>query len=430
MQSLQDKPIHNHLLQIASIFSADFSAAQRMEIPGTPEYAAFEQELARLQQELETLDWQLRQLLEEENIAFTETLEGVTWGDRLMTLVDSLIQYVAGAFDAGKISAEKQSHYEDIKDRRQKIQAEYEYLKEQAAAMNTVIQSVSSEVSLAANMPLVGGTVIHQAEAWDPETRMYSVGVVLCWSKQLQVAACATLSGEAVEFPEAARGPSMSEWLQFLDYSEAIGPRQFLDDKGRFQMIGISAMPAGRNAPQDTRNRRIAELNAQAMTLLSLFADVEVASASALRSVIREDPSYSRTVSILKESMTQSFTGKSVSGLQPRRRVKTKHNESGRNIHVSVYAINADDAAKAIQMRDANALAAIRVHKEQNAQRISNSALTQRIEAAKSAVADRLGASDLRERTQPTTPADSKRDNVKSRNSREKTATPMPGIFF
>ncbi len=400
---------------IASIFSSDFSAVQRMEIPGTPEYAAFSEEFVPFQQELNALAMQLRQMQDEPQ-------KSATWVDNAMTLLDGQIQRIAFSFGAEGSTADKQPLYENVLSSYSALEDKYDKLMERAEKMR-ITQSTSSDVSLSTRMPLVGGTVVHQVESWDPDTRMYSVGVVLCWSKQLQVAACATLSGEAVAFPEAARGPSMGEWLKQLDYSEAIGPRQFLDDKGRFQMIGISAMPVGRNAPQDTRNRRIADLNAQAMTLLSLFADVDVASDSSIRNIITEDEqnfTYSHIARNLKEFMTQSFTGKSVSGLQPRRRVRTKHRRSGHNMHVSVYAISAEDAAKAMQMRDANALAVIRVHKDLNTQWMSSNAIVRGIEA---------GESGLRGHT-PAVPVDPNRVNVNSRNLLKKTAAPMPGIFY
>jgi len=63
-------------------------------------------------------------------------------------------------------------------------------------------------------------------------------------------------------------------------------------------------------------------------------------------------------------------------------RTKTIHALTGQEIHVSVYGITPEDAAVAVKMESANALAAIALHKDQAFRKARSEAMRQEIERA------------------------------------------------
>jgi hypothetical protein len=80
-------------------------------------------------------------------------------------------------------------------------------------------------------MPLLGSSVLTQAESWDKEEKIYSISLAVVWSPKLQENAVALATGEAV--PSSSKGKfSPQEWLAQQDLTTMIGPRRFTDNEG------------------------------------------------------------------------------------------------------------------------------------------------------------------------------------------------------
>ena len=134
----------------------------------------------------------------------------------------------------------------------------------------------TSESSVFAKMPLLGGTVIQQTESWNKTDKQYQVAVLVCWSIGLEEAARAAMTGEPLlTGPQGDKSDTVQEWIKKQDLGAMVGSRQYLDGKGQRHFLGITARPVSRNAAKDSENRDLAAESAQVMTVYSLFADVD-----------------------------------------------------------------------------------------------------------------------------------------------------------
>ena len=95
---------------------------------------------------------------------------------------------------ANKPDAATAAAYEKLRETCKEALMALNKLKQQASdEKSRVISQFTSELSVFAKMPLLGGTVIQQAESWNKSDKQYQVAVLVCWSNGLEEAARAAL---------------------------------------------------------------------------------------------------------------------------------------------------------------------------------------------------------------------------------------------
>ncbi|MDR1519557.1 MAG: hypothetical protein LBU23_05365 [Planctomycetota bacterium] len=357
---------------IIRFVNGEMSALDQIDVPGTDLYAALNQEYEAVRRRLDRQREIVAKLLANVNASEARALAGVTFDDRVNALMEAAIRRLDGEFDAGSIEAAQKERYAEAKKRYEEAWAEYEGLRLKAEAMRGEVRNAfSSSVSVQAKMPLTGAVVVQQAESWDGVAEQYQVAVLLCWSAELERAARAALSGEIPGAGEGqAGGQSLNDWLAGQDISLMVGPRQFLDDRGRRHFLGVAARPASPDAATDRNNRTIADLFAGQMAAFSLFADIDAfvearQLAETRNSGDLEKASDTAVAETLSERLTQKFEKMRIQGLAPLRRRTLRHPLTGQNLHVSVYGISPASAVTAMRLERRAALSAIAFNREQ-----------------------------------------------------------------
>lgn len=372
---------------IRSILS-DMSAIDQIDVPDTPPYEKLNAKYAALQERIRDQQTRLVALLERVDAAEAKALDGVTLGDRLNSLLEAVIKRIDSEFDAGNIEAAHRERFEATKLQYAEAMVEFESMREQAEAIKgSTTASFSSGATVHAAMPLIGSTVIQQAESWDEESKQYEVAVLLCWSAELEKAARATLSGDITVADGRTGQKNINEWLAGQDLGAMVGPRQFLDDQGQRYFIGVTARPVVRNTNIDMRNRTAADMFASQMAVFSLFADVDSYTNAQQMAMIgsSDDPDSMANTDVeesIAERLTQSFQNLTVQGLMPILRKRVRHAITGQNMHVSVYGINPAAAAAAMRRERQNALSAIAVNQNQAFRAARSQALSDAVRAS------------------------------------------------
>ncbi|MDR1534701.1 MAG: hypothetical protein LBU64_06320 [Planctomycetota bacterium] len=374
---------------IIRFINSDLSAMDQIDVPGTDLYAALNQEYEAVSQRIEAQRKNLVRLLAEVDTAEARALDEATTRDRVNALIEAAIKRLDGEFDAGALEEARRNRYEDAKRRYQEANAEYEALRRKAEALRGEASgSFASAVTVRAKMPLIGASVIQQAESWSEADRQYQVAVLLCWSAELEKSARAALSGLLPEGDAKAGGQSLAEWLAGQDLSAMVGPRQFLDAEGQRHFLGVTARPAARDAALDRNNRAIADLFASQMAIFSLFADVDSFAEARQLAQTRSsgdleqvsDVAVAETLSLL---LTQKFENMKVQGLSPVLRKRVRHAITGQDMHVSVFGISPKAAATAMKLERRAALSALAFNQEQAFAKARGKALAEAVTAAK-----------------------------------------------
>ena len=373
------------------------SASEQFETPGTDVYSQLNTEYEGIRQRLETLRQEVVKLLEQVNKAEAEALAGATTQDRINALLDAAITRLGVDFDSGKVAIDKQERFERIKAEYQNAKTQYDTLLQEANNVRgKVISEWKSSIVSESQMAVTGATVLHQYESWDKNTKQYEVAVLLCWSPQLELAARATLTNEPIDFKGAVGKYSLDNWLNDQDLSAMVGPRSFLDDRGQRHFLGISSRPyIAYNGDLDERQRESADAEAEAMVGFSLFADVlntrsaKLIAQNILSDDLDEDTTITKIVETLDQLWIQSYKEMNTHGVQPVRRTRVNHFLTGVDMHVSVYAISADEAASAMKIQEESARTAIAINKNQEWKRGRNEEIRRQIQAAQNDPASR-----------------------------------------
>lgn len=139
----------------------------------------------------------------------------------------------------------------------------------------------TSRVQFLAKHRIYGATVLLQSESnIDGE---YLMAVSLVWSMGLQKSAEELMSGRGVASTSRLGKYSLKEWLEKkIDPAIVVGPRQYVDNKGKRHFIGIVSMPYDEAAPARKRlmQERVLQMKGVASVAWSLRSDVETSSVS------------------------------------------------------------------------------------------------------------------------------------------------------
>ena len=107
--------------------------------------------------------------------------------------------------------------------------------------------TTTSKIEFLAKHQILGATVLLQSESnMDGE---YLMAVSLVWSKGLQKSAATIMSGRGAAATSTPGKYSLEEWMKKnIDPVLVVGPRQYVDNKGKRHFIGIVSMPCGKAA--------------------------------------------------------------------------------------------------------------------------------------------------------------------------------------
>ena len=213
---------------------------------------------------------------------------------------------------------------------------------------NAVTTSKSAYV---AQWPIFGVNILAQGESWDGKS--YHMAIAAVWSKTLHKAVKATLLGEAV--PGKPGKKSMGQWLEDRDLALVCGPRQFVNSDGTRVFLGIAAREIGVNAMRDQSNKQAAKASALSYLVFSLFSDVEqyVAHQAAMNLYENEDETASAEASEqINSRIAQRVDNRMIEGANEIYNDEVVHPLSGKQVYVSVYALDAKSAAKARVMAE------------------------------------------------------------------------------
>jgi hypothetical protein len=141
--------------------------------------------------------------------------------------------------------------------------------------------TTTSRVQFLAKHRILGASVLLQSESnLDGE---YLMAVSLVWSKGLQKSAAELMSGRGVKSASVPGKYTLKEWLkEKIDPALVVGPRQYVDNKGKRHFIGIVSMPCDKAVPprQMLTLERVLQIKGKATVAWSLRSDVETSSVS------------------------------------------------------------------------------------------------------------------------------------------------------
>jgi membrane-associated HD superfamily phosphohydrolase len=290
--------------------------------------------------------------------AQAEELRGVTFGDRLNSLLEATIKKLDETFDSQQITEDKKQRLSDVKkrlDKARKIEDDKQKLLEEvqnkiAELQGQVKKETRSAIETTSSMPLFGATTLMQVESFDDLRGQYNIASLVVWSPKLELEARGMLLGAGKGKPRKNK-ISIDEWLDKQNLSSMVGARRYLASDGSTNFMGISAVEYD---PDDSGSYSMLEeeaiLWAKQAAILSLKASVEsVKSAERLKRDIRgaDGKVESKILKDFSANIQESVKNLTIRGLETLRIEETVHEPTGKNIIVAVANVNSALAVKA-----------------------------------------------------------------------------------
>jgi len=349
----------------------------------TSEITNFENIVARLQHDS-------IELLEHADRARADVLRGVTLGDRLTFVVDTILSQFGRDFDATKIETDKREKYERLMAELTETQAKLNtYERHLQSIRRDPTQTYRNEVSGSGRETLLGVQVLEMEETWDPDNKEYEVAVLVVWSYQLQRLAIATLAGDVTVISDGPGEQSLTQWINSkgLILGAKIGSWRYVDNRGIVWYLGVSARPRSNNALENSINRERAEEFARAMALFSLFADIEVqvGALDNLDDFQSDQDTLTEIESRLDSSIVQKFPGRRVAGLGPVGPATREviHPITRLPINVAVYGVSSQSVASAMEAHKKSIENITEVNRNWEYQRGQIQGLNRKVEASR-----------------------------------------------
>ena len=287
---------------------------------------------------------ELAEAIAQYNAADARTVSEVTLNDRFNSFLDAVIKKIDSSYDPNAIAAAKKVDAEAakaeaavLKQKALALQAEYKVLEEAAAKLpKEPALETETTASMLSKMPLLGATVLTQAESWDPGTKQYSVAVAIVWSPKLQ--ACAAKIGTG-DFTAAGKPGKFTklDWVKAQDWSSMIGTRRFTDNKGNNYFVGIGAVDPGYGV-QANAKRMIAETLARKNVAMALIGDIV-----AQREMKQNLKVFADQTTATKQKIVDTISSKvdlHLKGCMSLAKKEVKHPITGKRIYVSAYYID------------------------------------------------------------------------------------------
>ena len=338
-------------VKIVEFMRTQMSATDQLSAPGTDVYEALNKEYIQQENKISAQQAKLVKLMAEVDATEAQTLEGVTWDDLGKEAMIAAIKKLDSSFDAGKIEEGKRKAFEKAKARFEEASAEMDALNKQAQAMSKSTTTRRSSVEALANAPVMGATLLAQAESWNEEEEKYQVAVLLVWSKKLEQAASSILTGSPVN-TKPKKGKSVGEWARSQDLATMVGSRQFVDKDGQRWFVGAygSLLEGSSSAQRSAKGR--ADLFARKEAAVSLFADLETHKQAEIAAETRSgglgQKDTTNVATSFAETTRQSIENRQISGMSQLLSKTVKHPVSGQKLYVVLYGISANAATNAM----------------------------------------------------------------------------------
>ena len=283
-----------------------------------------------------------------------EALNGVTLNDQFGAILTGIAKKLDATFDPTTITAEKIRVRDEVKAECARLEKELEVLKAECAKLpKRPNNQLNSKTKLTSSMPLLGATVLTQAESWDKTDGTYQVALGVVWSRKLQDVAKRTGCGD-FEAGQKKGKYSKDEWMAMQDLRCMLGPRKMTDNEGRTIYMGIAAADMMGTVASRKGKRRLAEVAAQDFVVFSLFGDV-----AAYTETSRNYKEYSNEETgeewqklneSLFDTVSQKFSG-NIQGSMPLSEFAGEviHPISGRKIYVVPYYLDPSLAKDSVE---------------------------------------------------------------------------------
>ncbi|MBQ6471014.1 MAG: hypothetical protein IJJ33_03440 [Victivallales bacterium] len=346
-------------VNIIQWINQELSAIDIASMPGTDVNKALGAERAQIEQEIALEKEALAQLLDKTNKAEADMLRGTSFGERLNDMMVALIKKLDAEYKQSARDEAKVARFEELKKQLEASRKKYAELLTQAEGIQAKVRErQNSAVKAMASMPLYGSSAIMQTESWNESNDLYQVAVLFCWSRVMERSARAVASGEEYTVKPSPDAKSVQDWLEGQNPATMIGPRQYIDANGNRWFLGISARSYDDDLSSSERrmNKGIADMYAQQMAAFCVWADVECykMAQTALESRGNEKVQNDVVAETYAENLTQSFSNKTVRGLQRLFNDEVEHPITGSTIYVSVYGLNPNDAKTALDIENVN----------------------------------------------------------------------------
>jgi len=368
LQKREALAIEASLLAKATIiesFTTTASAENILSVPGNPiakQLEAEQKQIKAMEAQAQKFYMQAQRetsvLLSAYDQAQADELRGVTYGDRLNSLLEATIKKLDETFDSQQITEDKKQRLSDVKmrlDKARKIEDEKQKLLEEvqnkiAELQGQVKKETRSAIETTSSMPLFGATTLMQVESYDDLRGQYNIASLVVWSPKLELEARGMLLGAGKGKPRKNK-ISIDEWLDKQNLSSMVGARRYLASDGTTNFMGISAVEYD---PDDSGSYSMLEeeaiLWAKQAAILSLKASVEsVKSAERLKRDIRgaDGKVESKILKDFSANIQESVKNLTIRGLETLRIEETVHEPTGKNIIVAVANVNSALAVKA-----------------------------------------------------------------------------------
>lgn len=374
---------------IESLFT-EVDASVILDVPGNPIAAQLEALKGEYDAALEDADAAIYEayddftdVLEAEEKAAIDALEGVTFLDRANAILDGIAKRLDETYNSAAIDQAKKDRAAELKiqlnEAAQKVVRAINLKKELEKQADAQIKAISGDYAASqetsvksfSKMPLLGAVMLKTAETYDGK-RDYKIAGVMAWSPKLQKDASDLLLGTAEPKPRPSK-KTMDEWIASLDLSSMIGTRRYLAADGSVNFVGFAAAEYD---PEDSRKnatiRAFADQQAKGLAVLSMKADVEVTRLAETKTfdVDTDGGRETFTFANMSEELMQSTNGAvAVQGLVSPGAKRLVHQPSGKDIFVSYAYINSDVAAKSEAFREETGALERWINEDQSARR-------------------------------------------------------------
>lgn len=328
---------------IRSIYS-DFSAMDRALTSFDEETDDNREKFQEAKAALESKRAELVEAMAQYNAADAKTVGEVTLNDRFGAFLDAVIKKIDKSYDPASIAASKKIDAKAakvesaaLKEKAKAVYAEYKALEDAAAKLpKDPALETESTMTLLSKMPLLGATVLTQAESWDPGNKQYSVAVAIVWSPKLQACAAKIGTGDFTATGKPGKYTKL-EWVKAQDWSSMIGTRRFTDNKGNNYFVGIGAVDPGLGV-QANAKRMLAETLARKNVAMALIGDL-----ATYREVKQNLTVYADQSTATKQKVVDQISSKvdlHLKGCMSIAKKEVRHPITGRKIYVSAYYID------------------------------------------------------------------------------------------
>ena len=337
-------------IKIASVVRQQMNGSTRVNTPGTQENADFRKKFASQIAAAEEQKAKAVEQLQALDQTAANRILGTSVDSQWLVVMDGIVKDLDKKYAGNDIAVEKQQQYLQFKVTYGQAKALLDDLKQKQDALYPR-KTVETEAESYAEMTLCGAVDLVQSESWDGNT--FHVAVAVVWSPKLQERALLTLGCGAPAGGKSGE-KSLDAWLQDQadsgELARLVGTKQYIDDKGRQYVLGFSAVEVPADATDYEDAIAQADLFAQQAVGFYLFSEGN-GSQKAKASMSKFKGKSAELAGAVSGKMFQAMPkDMAISGLGKVYSARCRHEISGKEIYVSVAAVDSVLAAKSSEI--------------------------------------------------------------------------------